>query len=67
MLFVITITTSCSKDPIVIDKPIDIYMPVKCQKAKMPICNFNKSTYTEISAAMVNCIGQLKIELRKCL
>ena len=70
MLLVIMITTSCSKEPEpkieYRDKIVEVDVIVKC-KAKMVMCNFNKPTDTEVIGSLFNCVGRLKIELRKCL
>ena len=69
MLFAVTILTACSKEckPKIEyrDKIKEVKIAVKCD-VTMPICNFNKPTGTEVLSELFNCIGLLKIELRKC-
>ena len=59
-------SSTCEKEIVYVDRNVTVNVPVKCE-AELPSCNFQQETYTEQVSAMINCVGLLKIELRKCL
>ena len=62
MMFVLLTLTACSNKEIefkYIDVPYEVKVPIKCVVPDM-YCDFNRTTYTEVIDALLECTIDLK-------
>ena len=67
MLLSVVILTACSARPEIryVTKTQDVYIPVKCVVPEVE-CDFNRTTYTGVVSAMMECIIEMKHNEEVC-
>ena len=66
LLLLLTLQACTTKTEIkYVDKPIEVYVPVKCIVPKAE-CNFNRETDTEVISAMLECITDMTKNEERC-
>ena len=66
MLYVVSSFSGCCEKKIVVKKvPVEVKVPVKC-KVPQVACDFNKSTYTGVIKALVDCTQRLRAAAKVC-